>query len=98
MTVRGILPDRTPAPRPRVRVTGAVRRVQASRPGGPPVLRAELGGGADAVTLVWLGRNRISGIEPGRTLAAEGTLSEQGGRKVMYNPRYDLVPDTDACS
>lgn len=72
-------------------MTGAVRRVQASGPDGPPVLRAELGGGAeDTVTLVWLGRNRISGIEPGRVLAAEGMLSQQGGRKIMYNPRYDL--------
>ncbi len=77
-------------------MTGAVRRVQASGPDGPLVLRAELGGGAedggaeDTVTLVWLGRNRISGIEPGRVLAAEGILSQQGGRKIMYNPRYEL--------
>ncbi len=97
MTVRGISSKRTPA-RPRVRVTGALRRVRAGRPDGPPVLRAELGGGVDAVTLVWLGRNRISGIEPGRMLAAEGTLSERGGRKIIYNPRYDLSPDADGRS
>ena len=35
-------------------------------------------------------RNRITGIEPGRVLAVEGMLSQQGGRKIMYNPRYDL--------
>jgi hypothetical protein len=27
-------------------------------------------------------------------LAVEGTLSQQGGRRIIYNPRYDL--DTDA--
>jgi hypothetical protein len=66
--------------------------VQTSGPDGPLVLRAELGG-VDTVTLVWLGRSRISGIEPGRVLAAEGMLSQQGGRKIMYNPRYDLGMD-----
>jgi hypothetical protein len=54
------------------------------------MLRAELGGGADQITIVWLGRNRITGIEPGRVLAVEGMLSQRGGRKIMYNPRYDL--------
>jgi hypothetical protein len=57
------------------------------------MLRAELGGGADRITVIWLGRNRIAGIEPGRVLAVEGMLSEQGGRRVMYNPRYDLAAD-----
>ena len=79
-----------PGGRPRVRVSGAVRRVTASGPAGLPMLRAELGGGADRVTVIWLGRTHITGIEPGRTLAVEGILSQQGGRKIMYNPRYDL--------
>jgi hypothetical protein len=73
-----------------VRVSGAVRRVRASGPAGLPMLRAELGGDADRITVIWLGRNRITGIEPGRVLAVEGMLSQQGGRKIMYNPRYDL--------
>jgi hypothetical protein len=60
------------------------------------MLRAELGGGADRITVIWLGRNRIAGIEPGRVLAVEGTLSEQGGRRIMYNPRYDLAADQGA--
>jgi hypothetical protein len=74
-------------------VSGAVRRVRASGPAGLPMLRAELGGGTDRVTVIWLGRNRIAGIEPGRVLAVEGTLSRQGGRRIMYNPRYDLGAD-----
>ena len=74
-----------------MRVSGAVGRVRASGRGGLPMLRAELGGGADRITIIWLGRNRIAGIEPGRVLAVEGMLSEQGGRRVMYNPRYDLA-------
>jgi hypothetical protein len=54
------------------------------------MLQAELGGGADRITVIWLGRTRIAGIEPGRPLAVEGMLSQQRGRRIMYNPRYDL--------
>ena len=79
--------------RPRVRVSGAVRRVRASGPSDLPTLRAELGGGADRVTVIWLGRTQITGVEPGRMLAVEGTLSQQGGRRIIYNPRYDLGTD-----
>jgi hypothetical protein len=81
------------AGRPRVRVSGAVRRVRAGGPAGQPMLRAELGGGADRVTVIWLGRTHITGIETGRVLAIEGTLSQQGGRRIIYNPRYDLGVD-----
>ena len=85
-----------PAGRPRVRMSGAVRGVKASGPAELPMLRAELGGGADRITVIWLGRNRIPGIEPGRVLAVEGMLSQQGGRRIMYNPRYDLGTDAVA--
>jgi hypothetical protein len=77
-------------------MSGPVGRVRASGRDGPPMLRAELGGGADRITIIWLGRNRIAGIEPGRMLAVEGTLSERGGRRIMYNPRYDLAADQAA--
>jgi hypothetical protein len=39
---------------------------------------------------VWLGRRRIAGIEPGRTLLASGRVGEHDGRPAMYNPRYEL--------
>lgn len=77
--------------RSRIRVTGSLQRVMPSRPGLPPVLQAELGSGPGRIRLVWLGRSRIPGIEPGRLLAVEGTLSLQRGRRTMYNPRYHLV-------
>jgi hypothetical protein len=76
--------------RPRVRITGSLGQVRAGAPGAPPMLRAELAGGRDAVTVIWLGRNRITGIEPGRALSVEGTLALRRGRPVIYNPRYEL--------
>jgi hypothetical protein len=58
--------------------------------GGAPALEAELYDGSDVIDLVWLGRRRIAGIEPGRLVRAEGLVSVQDGRKVMFNPRYEL--------
>ena len=75
-----------------MRVTGALGRVRPGARGGPPMLRAEVGGGRDAVTVIWLGRTSIPGIEPGRDVAVEGTLALRNGRKVIYNPRYELSP------
>jgi hypothetical protein len=57
-----------------------------------PTLEAELFDGSGTVTLVWLGRRRIPGIEPGRTLSAEGRIAVRDDRKVIYNPRYTLEP------
>ena len=71
-------------------MTGALSQVRAGAPGAPPMLRAELGDGPGAVTVIWLGRTSIAGIEPGRALTVEGTLALRRGRPVMYNPRYEL--------
>jgi hypothetical protein len=57
-----------------------------------PTLEAELFDGSGSVTLVWLGRRRIPGIEPGRSLSAEGRLAIRDDRKVIYNPHYALEP------
>ncbi|MFD1048108.1 hypothetical protein ACFQ1S_22485, partial [Kibdelosporangium lantanae] len=44
--------------------------------------------------LVWLGRRRIPGIEPGRTVKAKGRIAVRDGRKVLYNPYYELQTTT----
>jgi hypothetical protein len=76
--------------RPRVRVAGPVRAIRHDRIGGMPALVAELREGTGRVELVWLGRTAIPGIEPGRTVVAEGRLGVRRGRTTMFNPRYEL--------
>jgi hypothetical protein len=76
--------------RRRAQVAGTLRTVTLRPRGGAPALEAELYDGSDVVNLVWLGRRRIAGIEPGRRLRAEGLVSMQDGRKVIFNPRYEL--------
>jgi hypothetical protein len=74
----------------RVSVFGVLRMVMLRPRGGVPTLEAELYDGSGSVHLVWLGRRRIVGIEPGRQLVARGRLTVQDGRRTLFNPEYEL--------
>ena len=76
----------------RVTVSGRLTAVVYTPRTNLPTLEAELFDGSGTVTLVWLGRRRILGIEPGRSLRAEGRVAVRDDRKVIYNPRYTLEP------
>jgi hypothetical protein len=73
-----------------VRVAGRLRNVVYTPRTNLPTLEADLYDGSDVVTLVWLGRRRIAGIEPGRGLTALGRVALRDERKVIYNPYYEL--------
>jgi len=71
-------------------VGGRVRSVKFTPTANVPMLEAELYDGTDVVFLVWLGRRRIAGIEPGRKLLARGRIGTHNGRPAIYNPWYEL--------
>ncbi len=73
-----------------VKVRGTIRTVTLRPRGGVPALEAELDDGSQVLTLIWLGRRRISGIGPGRAIEVEGRIGLQGRIRVMFNPRYEL--------
>lgn len=73
-----------------VSVAGRLRTVVYTPRTNLPTLEADLYDGNDVVTLVWLGRRHIAGIEPGRHLTARGRMAVRDGRKVIYNPYYEL--------
>jgi hypothetical protein len=73
-----------------VTVTGRLKSVIYTPRETVPTLEAELFDGSGSVTLVWLGRRRIPGIEPGRTLTARGRFAAVDGKRVVYNPWYEL--------
>jgi hypothetical protein len=78
--------------RERVTLRGALRTVTLRPRGGVPALEAELNDGSGVITVVWLGRRRIAGIEPGRAIEVQGRIGAYDGMRVMYNPRYELIP------
>jgi RecJ-like exonuclease len=73
-----------------VTVTGRLKSVVYTPRETVPTLEAELFDGSGSVTLVWLGRRRIPGIEPGRTVTARGRVAMFDGKRVVYNPWYEL--------
>lgn len=76
-----------------VTVCGTIRAVTLRPHGQIPALEAELYDGSGALTLIWLGRRSIRGIDPGRALKGRGRITERGDRRVMFNPLYELLPD-----
>src|SRR5262245_22199313 len=55
-----------------VTVAGRLRTVVYTPRTNLPTLEADLYDGTDVITLVFLGRRQISGVEPGRALTAKG--------------------------
>lgn len=80
------IPDRTKAC-----VCGTLRSVTLRPRGGVPALEAELFDGSGSVSLVWLGRRKIAGVEPGRRVKAKGLIACDDGQRVIFNPVYELV-------
>lgn len=78
--------------REHVRLRGTLRTVTLRPRGGVPALEAELYDGSGVIVIVWLGRRRIAGISPGRAIQVEGRIGAGEGVRLMYNPRYELIP------
>lgn len=75
-----------------VTISGRLRTVAYTPRTNLPTLEADLYDGTDVVTLVWLGRRHIPGIEPGRTITVRGRVAMRDDRKVIYNPCYEIEP------
>lgn len=73
-----------------VDIQGTLRTVTLRPRGGVPALEAELYDGTGTITVIWLGRRRIAGIQPGRAIRVQGRIGIHDGVRVVFNPRYDL--------
>ncbi|MFL6206485.1 MAG: hypothetical protein ACJ739_14175 [Acidimicrobiales bacterium] len=78
--------------RRRVRVRGEVHALRL-QPGAEGVLSLEvtLVDDTGGLTIIFLGRRAVAGIELGRQLEAEGMVGEKRGRLAMLNPLYRLL-------
>jgi len=88
----GATPVRDLPDRERVCIAGTLRTVTLRPRAGVPALVAELYDGSGSVSLVWLGRRQIPGIEPGRGIVCHGRVTRDGDHPVLFNPRYELRP------
>ena len=74
-----------------VEVSGAVHSVTLHPSGGVESFEADVTDETGTVHLVWLGRRRLTGIVPSRRISARGRIAMRDGRKVIFNPEYELT-------
>lgn len=73
-----------------VKIGGTIKQVALAPRAGTPTLEATLYDGTGTVTVVWLGRRHLAGIDPGVQMEVVGRVTERGGQRVVFNPRYEL--------
>jgi amino acid transporter len=77
--------------RERVQIEGRVRTVRVQPLAGTATLECVLEDDTGAISIVFLGRNKIPGIETGTRLRASGTAGQHRGRLAIFNPIYQLL-------
>jgi hypothetical protein len=76
--------------RRRAVLVGVVNTVSLGQRHGPR-FEAVLDDGSGRITLCWVGRERVGGVEAGAHLLVEGTVLTDRGRLILLNPLYELV-------
>ena len=57
----------------------------------PPLVEVEVWDESGGVTLQFLGRREISGLDVGSQLKAEGMVGEDNGQLIILNPSYEII-------
>ncbi|MFM7982345.1 MAG: OB-fold nucleic acid binding domain-containing protein, partial [Candidatus Fonsibacter sp.] len=77
--------------RKRAHVLGTVNSIKAAPTGAAPVVEVEIWDKTGGVTLQFLGRREISGLEVGSQIKAEGMVGENDGQLIILNPSYEII-------
>lgn len=75
-----------------VRISGDIASVILQPETNVRALEAEIDDGTGRLVVVWLGRDAIRGIEPGRGIIIEGRVVLLKDVRTMHNPKYELLP------
>jgi len=89
----GLVPIGDVRYRQHVRVEGRIRSVRVQPRVEVPTLECVLVDSTGALSVIFLGRRAIAGIEVGARLRVEGMAGESHGRLALLNPQYELVPN-----
>jgi RecJ-like exonuclease len=76
--------------RHRAQVQGRARSVRVRPWGEVPTLELVVADDTAAITVAFLGRRRLPGIDPGSVVTVEGMVGERNGKLVILNPAYRL--------
>jgi hypothetical protein len=76
--------------RKRAQVQGRVSSIKSAPADSSPLVEVEVWDESGGVTLHFLGRREISGLNVGSQLKAEGMVGENNGQLVILNPSYEI--------
>jgi amino acid transporter len=77
--------------RKRTQVEGRVSAIRTSSNNQSPKVEVEIWDETGGVTLQFLGRREITGLEVGELLRAEGMVGESQGSLTILNPSYEII-------
>ena len=77
--------------RSRAHVQGQVTSIRTAPSGAAPSVEVEVWDETGGVTLQFLGRREIAGLDVGSQLRAEGMVGEEKGSLTILNPSYEIV-------
>jgi hypothetical protein len=77
--------------RKRSKVHGRVTSISTAPRGSAPMLQVEVWDETGGITLNFLGRREIAGLEVGMEMRAEGMVGEEEGQLNILNPSYELL-------
>ena len=91
----GVLPGCTPIGevrwRSRVTIAGRVRSMRVAPQHDAPTLELVLVDGTGGISVVFLGRRGIAGVDVGTKMQVEGTVGVHKARLGLLNPKYQLL-------
>jgi amino acid transporter len=77
--------------RKRAHVRGRVNSIKSAPSGSSPLVEVEVWDESGGVTLQFLGRREIFGLDVGSQLKAEGMVGESNGQLIILNPSYEII-------
>jgi amino acid transporter len=77
--------------RRRAHVKGNVTSIRTAPANATPHVDIEIWDETGGITLQFIGRRELSGLEVGSTICAEGMVGENDGNLVILNPSYEII-------
>src|SRR5659263_499532 len=78
--------------RERAHVEGRIRAVRVTPVSDSPSLECEVVDPTGGLAVLFYGRRKIAGIEPGARIRLDGMVGDFNGHLAMANPVYELLP------
>ncbi len=79
--------------RHRAHVKGHVTNIRTAPANATPHVDIEIWDETGGITLQFIGRREVTGLEVGSTMCAEGMVGETDGNLVILNPSYEIILD-----